>query len=167
VATLIFVLSAIHPNKMQQALDNIYRVRQGWGKGWNCSKHFKYSQNNLWLNWRSLCQVLKPGGIILFRDYGLYDHAMMRFKAGNKLGENFYVRQDGTRSYFFSKGQSIPLSSPTSSLIVVILCFFVFLYCLFELRTSSLFYGTHSLFIHFSSWLLSNLDYCPVLQGKT
>lgn len=29
VATLIFVLSAIHPDKMQQALDNIYRVRQG------------------------------------------------------------------------------------------------------------------------------------------
>lgn len=72
VITLIFVLSAIHPDKMRQALENINRV-------------------------------VKPGGVVLFRDYGLYDHAMLRFKAGNKLGDNFYVRQDGTRSYFFSK----------------------------------------------------------------
>ncbi|XP_030226565.1 tRNA N(3)-cytidine methyltransferase METTL6 [Gadus morhua] len=72
VVTLIFVLSAIHPEKMVRSLENIFRV-------------------------------LKPGGCVLFRDYGLNDHAMQRFKAANKLGQNFYVRQDGTRSFFFSK----------------------------------------------------------------
>jgi len=43
--------------------------------------------------------------MIIFRDYGLYDHAMIRFGPGHKLDDRLYVRQDGTRSYFFTCGE--------------------------------------------------------------
>lgn len=49
-------------------------------------------------------QVIKPSGLLLFRDYGLYDHAMIRFGPGQKLGESFYFRHDGTYTYFFATG---------------------------------------------------------------
>lgn len=42
---------------------------------------------------------------MLVRDYGLYDHAMLRFTPGHKLADSFYVRQDGTRAYYFSTGK--------------------------------------------------------------
>uniref|UniRef100_A0A0B7B4E4 tRNA N(3)-methylcytidine methyltransferase n=1 Tax=Arion vulgaris TaxID=1028688 RepID=A0A0B7B4E4_9EUPU len=71
IATLIFVLSAIHPDKMVQAVRNI-------------------------------AKTLKPDGVLLVRDYGLHDHAMLRFSKGHKLSDCFYVRQDGTRAYYFS-----------------------------------------------------------------
>lgn len=71
IITLIFVLSAIHPDKFVSTL-------------------------------KRMLTLLKPGGMILFRDYGLYDMAQLRFKAGHKISNNFYMRQDGTRSYYFS-----------------------------------------------------------------
>lgn len=45
--------------------------------------------------------VLKPSGLLLFRDYGLYDMTMLRFVADQRVGFREYMRTDGTRSYFF------------------------------------------------------------------
>jgi len=82
VCTLIFVLSAINPDKMASVLVNIHKI-------------------------------LKPCGSIIVRDYGLYDHAMLRFARGHKLSENFYVRQDGTRAYYFSEDKLNDLFAQT------------------------------------------------------
>lgn len=57
-----------------------------------------------------LVSKLKKGGKLLFRDYGLYDEAQLRFKKGSKICDNFYVRCDGTCSYFFSEHDMSRLS---------------------------------------------------------
>lgn len=46
--------------------------------------------------------VLKPGGLVLFRDYGVYDMTMLRFLPHQRVGFREYMRSDGTYSYFFS-----------------------------------------------------------------
>jgi len=53
---------------------------------------------------KKIYNKLKVGGMVLFRDYGLYDMAMLRFAKdkGHKICDNLYTRSDGTLAYYFS-----------------------------------------------------------------
>lgn len=73
---MIFVLSAISPQKMPDVIRNLGKVMK------------------------------KNQGRVLFRDYAVGDLTQLRFEQGRqkkKLGENFYLRRDGTRCYYFTE----------------------------------------------------------------
>ncbi|KAJ1675831.1 hypothetical protein EV182_000486 [Spiromyces aspiralis] len=73
---MVFVFSALHPSQWRQTIDNLYKA-----------------------------SLLKPGGMVFFRDYGRYDLAQVRFKKHRLLEDNLYARGDGTRVYFFTSEQ--------------------------------------------------------------
>jgi methyltransferase-like protein 6 len=72
ISMLLFCFSAIAPSKMVQA-----------------AKH--------------VADTLKPGGVLIFRDYGRYDEAQLKLGTSRKkrLGDNYYVKHDKTRVYYF------------------------------------------------------------------
>ena len=47
---------------------------------------------------------LKPGGVLVFRDYGRYDEAQMKLgtSRSKRIKDNFYRKHDGTKCYYFS-----------------------------------------------------------------
>lgn len=87
LATLIFVLSAIHPEKHQISAENVRKMIK--------VSAFLISSN---IKLEFLFQI---GGSVVVRDYGINDHAMIRFGREARISDRFYVRQDGTRAYYF------------------------------------------------------------------
>ena len=51
---------------------------------------------------QNVANVMRDGGILWFRDYAENDGAQLKFNSESRISKNFYMRKDGTRSYFFT-----------------------------------------------------------------
>lgn len=58
-----------------------------------------------------LFRLLRPGGLLLFRDYGLYDMTQLRFKAERLIRPSLYVRGDGTAVHYFTEEEVSELAT--------------------------------------------------------
>jgi SAM-dependent methyltransferase len=54
---------------------------------------------------REAAGLLRPGGLLLFRDYAAFDEAELRFGRGQRLGEHLFFRSDGTLAAYFTVPQ--------------------------------------------------------------
>lgn len=66
----------------------------------------------------NIVSVLKPGGIVLFRDYAEFDQSQLQFKCGRHISGSLYARGDGTLVHYFSEGAVASLCTSVEGLAV-------------------------------------------------
>lgn len=64
-------------------------------------------------------RYLRPGGLLLFRDYGQYDMTQLRFKASRLVRPNLYIRGDGTAVHYFTEEELRSLMEESGFEVVV------------------------------------------------